>query len=837
MSSASRAPAPVDPSAIAAIEETAPDEYKCPIGRNVMIDPVNTSDHKTYDREAIERWFAQGRRTSPIDNTRLASTTLVPNYTLKSLIDKWRVSVGLAPAPTTAAPGPDVPSENTSPMEVDSGAAAAPAPAPVAAPVAVATGEPKWDVRFLRDTRSARTLVRVSAPANTPPLAVHLVLVLDVSGSMAQRASKTGEGAGLTRLDLVKHTTRAAIRLMRSVDMLSIVAFETDARVVLSKRRMDDAGKRAAEACLANDVKLGGSTNMYLALKKALGLVGPPDATRLTHVVLLTDGQPDSDPPMGWPETVKRDLSGKDVTLSTIAVGTGADINSSLLASIARVGGGAFRYIPDASVTGTVIIHLVANTLNVAAKNVPVVFKTGTTRVLPLVFTDFAASILAGEDDVVPGTTVRVGVSQIVSVIPEADQWQNVAYEEGRARFVEALGDALLDPASQRPMLILVSLAETFRSNGDERLKRIADDITHKDANLGQIVLALRNWREWGQHYLPAVHNAHHRGERASFKEASAKNYGGPALEKLVDEGERIFVQIPPPLARADDDDSDRFRGGGSYNIGVLAAGALNQGLFGMSGSMGSAIASAGGVTRGAFPLASGGDVTRGARSRRGGPTNMSSLMAASGGCFGADAYVREKTRGFISVAHVQRGDAVYTGRGNEFATVSVAVHFPAREVSLSGSPSITPWHPIRDPVSNEWVFPVHRFGTRLAVEPVYNLVLDMVHQVQIFYSSPTLLEFKPAYIGITLAHGFTGPVVGHAYFGTTACLSDLMRLPGFQRGVVHVPEDFVWERDAASGTVVGLKSPSWEAHRERVASIVSDARIEQELREAVAML
>ena len=67
----------------------------------------------------------------------------------------------------------------------------------------------------------------------------------------------------------MKHTTRAAIRLMRSVDMLSIVAFETDARVVLSKRRMDDAGKRAAEACLANDVKLGGSTNMYLALKKA----------------------------------------------------------------------------------------------------------------------------------------------------------------------------------------------------------------------------------------------------------------------------------------------------------------------------------------------------------------------------------------------------------------------------------------------------------------------------------------------------------------------------------------------------------------------------------------
>ena len=177
------------------------------------------------------------------------------------------------------------------------------------------------------------------------------------------------------------------------------------------------------------------------------------------------------------------------------------------------------------------------------------------------------------------------------------------------------------------------------------------------------------------------------------------------------------------------------------------------------------------------------------------------------------------------------------TGRGDEFATVSVAVHFPAREVSLSGSPSITPWHPIRDPVSNEWIFPVDRFPTRGAVAPVYNLVLDMVHQVQIYDSSPTLLEFKPAYIAITLAHGFTGPVVGHAYFGTTKCLSDLVCLPGFEAGVVRVPEDFVWTRDPVSGTVTGLKSPLWEAHRARVARIVSDARIERELREAVAML
>ena len=58
--------------------------FLCPITQTAMADPVLAMDGHTYERAAIERWFANGRATSPVTNARLASTMLVPNHALKS---------------------------------------------------------------------------------------------------------------------------------------------------------------------------------------------------------------------------------------------------------------------------------------------------------------------------------------------------------------------------------------------------------------------------------------------------------------------------------------------------------------------------------------------------------------------------------------------------------------------------------------------------------------------------------------------------------------------------------------------------------------------------------
>ncbi|XP_072118092.1 WD repeat, SAM and U-box domain-containing protein 1 [Mobula birostris] len=66
-----------------------PDEFLCPISREVMTDPVIAADGYSYEREAIENWINTKKRTSPMTNIPLESTLITPNRTLKMAIDRW----------------------------------------------------------------------------------------------------------------------------------------------------------------------------------------------------------------------------------------------------------------------------------------------------------------------------------------------------------------------------------------------------------------------------------------------------------------------------------------------------------------------------------------------------------------------------------------------------------------------------------------------------------------------------------------------------------------------------------------------------------------------------
>uniref|UniRef100_A0A2K6MQS7 WD repeat, SAM and U-box domain-containing protein 1 n=2 Tax=Rhinopithecus TaxID=542827 RepID=A0A2K6MQS7_RHIBE len=66
-----------------------PDEFICPITRELMKDPVIASDGYSYEKEAIENWISKKKRTSPMTNLVLPSVVLIPNRTLKMAINRW----------------------------------------------------------------------------------------------------------------------------------------------------------------------------------------------------------------------------------------------------------------------------------------------------------------------------------------------------------------------------------------------------------------------------------------------------------------------------------------------------------------------------------------------------------------------------------------------------------------------------------------------------------------------------------------------------------------------------------------------------------------------------
>ncbi|CAN6475957.1 unnamed protein product [Victoria cruziana] len=66
-----------------------PHLYRCPISLDLFSDPVTLSTGQTYDRSSIEKWFSDGNDTCPVTMQKLHDFTMVPNHTLRHLIDSW----------------------------------------------------------------------------------------------------------------------------------------------------------------------------------------------------------------------------------------------------------------------------------------------------------------------------------------------------------------------------------------------------------------------------------------------------------------------------------------------------------------------------------------------------------------------------------------------------------------------------------------------------------------------------------------------------------------------------------------------------------------------------
>lgn len=72
-----------------------------------MKDPVILSTGQTYDRSSIEKWVASGNVTCPVTMQKLDDFTLIPNHTLRRLIQEWCVanrSRGIERIPTPKQP-------------------------------------------------------------------------------------------------------------------------------------------------------------------------------------------------------------------------------------------------------------------------------------------------------------------------------------------------------------------------------------------------------------------------------------------------------------------------------------------------------------------------------------------------------------------------------------------------------------------------------------------------------------------------------------------------------------------------------------------------------------
>ncbi|HUR70155.1 MAG TPA: VIT domain-containing protein [Candidatus Thermoplasmatota archaeon] len=174
---------------------------------------------------------------------------------------------------------------------------------------------------------------RFRAKADAPLLPMDLVLVLDVSGSMA----------GL-KLQQMIDAAKQVVGALHDEDRLQIVAFSSDARSTWSAMRPMTPEARKDAAREIDALFDGGGTNIEAGLVKGFGAF-PPAEDRYQALVLLTDGQPTAGlSGRDALREVERDANEQGVNVFGIAFGDDADWG--LVRALAVDGEGAAIRVP-----------------------------------------------------------------------------------------------------------------------------------------------------------------------------------------------------------------------------------------------------------------------------------------------------------------------------------------------------------------------------------------------------------------------------------------------------------------------------------------------------------
>ncbi|KAL2492732.1 U-box domain-containing protein 18 [Abeliophyllum distichum] len=73
-----------------------PKDFQCPISLELMTDPVTISTGQTYDRASIQKWLKSGNFICPKTQEMLTSTELVPNTSLRNVIQQFCAEYGIS---------------------------------------------------------------------------------------------------------------------------------------------------------------------------------------------------------------------------------------------------------------------------------------------------------------------------------------------------------------------------------------------------------------------------------------------------------------------------------------------------------------------------------------------------------------------------------------------------------------------------------------------------------------------------------------------------------------------------------------------------------------------
>lgn len=681
-------------------------------------------------------------------------------------------------------------------------------PAPTATPTVKTQKRDMFDLAVKVDSLvSGETMVTIEPPLKGKRVPVDICCVVDISGSMGAEATlKNAEGSteshGLSVLDVAKHSVQTIIQMLGSEDRLSLVTYSTTADVVMSLSVMNTAGKTKAKATV-DKMQTQSSTNIWAGLMK--GLKDLKDKLvlgkqRYQCILLLTDGQPNISPPAGE-VAMLQNFQDKNPNMKCVVhtFGFGYNLNTVLLQQLAEVGGGAFSFIPDASLVGTVFVNAASNILvtqgyhaqlrltplnganfvdgpllsglpkgmrttrdekkkDVVTVNVGAVHFGQRTQVLfNMKFGAKGKPHLKAELIYVPAIRAkyndcRIASAEAVRVVP-ADK--EITAQIARYLSVDCIS-GILTRMNMATADDVLKLSSKILVTAVDKIRKLPHGVATSDARvadtvkdlLGQVKEAIGSkdaFNRWGRHYLPSLAQAHLQQCCNNFKDPGVQHYGGKDFFEQRDIADEIFCKMPPPKPTKP-----------VYNHHSAHTPAK--------------------------PVAT-----------------MQTYYNAGGGCFHGNCSITMADGTTKPLREVRRGEKVLAGAG-QVGTVWCVTRTPATngKMKLVRLPNTqlmaTPYHPVK--VAGKWQFPCDLGQTDVVpCDAVFNLLLKD--------GASMVIEGVEC---VALGHGLTGDVVGHRYFGNRQKVTrDLQNMAGWGKGLVNLSgTDLV--RDPKTNLVVGMQ-------------------------------
>lgn len=191
--------------------------------------------------------------------------------------------------------------------------------------------EVSLNVLTYKDGNKGYFMLLIAPPFTVAPnevVARDIIMVVDVSGSMA----------GI-KLEQAKEAMKFVLDRLNPQDRFNIISFHSSVSSYADSLR--PVSEKTDALKYINDLKALGSTNIYDALTRAMGMVSE---TKPAVILLLTDGRPtvgvtDEKGILNLLTGVKRDY------LRLFTFGIGDDVDTSLLDTLAQQGRGTSQYI------------------------------------------------------------------------------------------------------------------------------------------------------------------------------------------------------------------------------------------------------------------------------------------------------------------------------------------------------------------------------------------------------------------------------------------------------------------------------------------------------------